>query len=152
MWLTELIGHSKNISRRATWGLTCAIIGNITAWCREGETIGFHRDILMFSFIPLMKCEYAYYIKTEIMLTIHWSYFTDSNLSLPVACLLWQRTSSCTSLSPNIRSFHTSTLLSMLFILRKLFSFSFWIFISFWWTPTHFPTKEPNVTNPWSYH
>lgn len=107
-------------------------------WCRGLGDNWLHRDILMFSFIPLMKREYAYYIKnayyikTEIMLTIHRSYFTDSNLSPPVASLLWQTTSSCTSPSPNIRLFHTSTLLFMLFTLRKVSSFSFWIFISFW--------------------
>lgn len=99
---------------------------------QRGRDNWLHRDILMFSFIPLMKREYAYYIKTEIMLTIHRSYFTNSNLSPPVASLLWQTTSSCTSPSPNIRLFHTSTLLFMLFTLRKVSSFSFWIFISFW--------------------
>lgn len=97
MWLAELIGHSKDISHWATWGLTCAIIGDITAQYREGETIGLHGDILMVSFVPPLNGEYAVYqTKAGILLTIPWGYFTDSNLSLPVACLQLQRTSPCT--------------------------------------------------------
>lgn len=49
----------KNITHQATWGLTCAITGSITAQYREGETTDLHRDILTFSFIPLMNREDA---------------------------------------------------------------------------------------------
>ena len=47
----------KNITHKATEGITWAITGNITAQYREKETTGFHRDIPTLSLIPLMHCE-----------------------------------------------------------------------------------------------
>lgn len=87
----------KNITHQATWGLTCAIIRNTIAQYRESKTIGLRRDILMFSFIPRMSCDYVVLLDKdrEILWTLPLGCSTDSNLSPSGPCVLPHEPSSC---------------------------------------------------------